>query len=106
MICVDYIQPCLPNRRWKWDHVSHLYCEPTDDLELLHDFALKLGMRRHWFQVSNSGMPHYDLNAELRVEAILLGAREVTSRTTLVNTIRAWRTYRLKGRAQLEWEEQ
>ena len=35
MIYVDYQQDCLRTAHWRWDTVSHLTCDPTDDLEPL-----------------------------------------------------------------------
>ncbi len=97
MICVDYIQACQPNTRWRWDHVSHLYCEPGDDLSELHTFAQRLGLPRTAFQISNSGVPHYDLCSDLRLEAVMWGAREVLTRKEVATTIRAWRLYQSRS---------
>lgn len=48
------------------------------DLEELHDFAAKLGLRRNWLHYS-SIHPHYDLSKRYRERAIELGAIPVTS---------------------------
>ena len=46
------------------------------DLEELHLFAEKIGMRRQWFQ-DHRVAPHYDLVPSRRSQAVLLGAVEV-----------------------------
>jgi len=53
------------DRRW-----AHLM---ADTLEELHAFAVRLGIPRRAFQDKTSGA-HYDVTAELRDEAIRLGA--------------------------------
>lgn len=66
-------------RKWgknvhKWSHLV------AQDIETLHIFADKLGFKRTWFQVSNSGIPHYDIKtASKRELAKKLGAIEVKS---------------------------
>lgn len=51
----------------------------ADSLEELHDMALKIGMKRLWFQISKSGIPHYDLSKSRRKMAVSLGAIEFTA---------------------------
>jgi len=51
----------------------------ADTLDELHAFALRIGMRRGWFQ-NHPIMPHYDLTPAKRAAAVKLGAREVTAR--------------------------
>lgn len=57
------------------DHVkwSHLF---ADNIEELHEFASKLGLRREWFQDKES-FPHYDIVGSKRRLAIELGAQEI-----------------------------
>jgi hypothetical protein len=50
----------------------------ANTLEELHAFALRLGLRREWFQ--DHRHPHYDLLGAKPDEAIALGAIRVTSR--------------------------
>jgi hypothetical protein len=75
MIYVDPIRhypSCkLPYKDW-----CHL---ATDgDLEALHAFAARLGLKRSWFQQGHSGrFPHYDLTPFKRRLAIQLGAASV-----------------------------
>ena len=47
------------------------YCHMTaDTIEELHAFAKEACIPRHWFEYSNSGIPHYDLNPQNREKAI------------------------------------
>ena len=50
----------------------------ADDLDELHAFAARLGMRREWFQPASS--PHYDLTPKRRAKALELGAVFVPAR--------------------------
>ncbi len=56
---------------------SHL---TTDgDLEELHAFAARIGLRRSWFQ-EHATAPHYDLIRSRRDRALALGATFVPAR--------------------------
>jgi hypothetical protein len=58
----------------RWCHMV------TDgDLEELHQFAEKIGMKRAWFQ-NHPRHPHYDLRAGTRTKAIRAGAQILTRR--------------------------
>ena len=48
---------------------AHLW---ADDLEELHAFAKKLGLKRAWFQ--DKRLKHYDVTANKRLQALKLGA--------------------------------
>lgn len=52
-------------------------------LEESHDMAQGIGLRREWFQVSRSGVPHYDICQSKRKVAIYLGAIEIDRRKTV-----------------------
>ena len=53
----------------------------ADSLEELHEFARKIGLKRHFFEGVRKGHPHYDLtNNNIRVKAIDEGAKLVTTR--------------------------
>lgn len=94
MICVDFLQPCEPNARWRWNQVSHLHCLPTDNIEDLHRFAQSIGLKRAWFQPGPNSMPHYDLTPGMRSIAVRAGATELNTREAVVANIRAWREHR------------
>lgn len=51
----------------------------ADTLEELHAFALKIGMKRAWFQ-DHPLCAHYDLTPPRRAEAVKAGAVEETCR--------------------------
>jgi len=60
----------------KW---SHLFVAPATDLEELHAFAARLGLRRSWFQGPPAHRhPHYDVTSSKRALAIKLGATPVS----------------------------
>jgi|GEM_PF-1832511 len=67
-VYVDELKPAL----WKYRKSCHLY---ADTLKELHEFAIKIGMKRTWFQ-DRLGFPHYDLTAGRRKAAVLWGAIE------------------------------
>lgn len=56
----------------------HMFTDAVD-LEQLHVFAERIGMRRAWFQEHRIA-PHYDLTQSRREAAVLLGAVEVGRR--------------------------
>ncbi len=62
----------------------------ADTLEELHAMALKIGMRRSWFQPGRGRHPHYDLVKSRRDRAVALGAKEVSGR----DLIMLWRAQR------------
>jgi len=63
----------LLDHGWKLGPSCHLTADTEQEL---HAFARRLGMRRYWFQVSRSGVPHYDLTERRRAKAVALGAKE------------------------------
>ena len=68
---------------WPWrDQLwAHLVSDASE--EELHRFAARLGLQRGWFQGD-----HYDVTAEDRVRALLLGAEPVSAEE-LVRRLRA-----------------
>lgn len=75
MVYVDEVR-CWPTRiRCFRQGSAHL---TADSVAELHAFALRLGMRREWFQ--DSRVPHYDLTVDRRERAIGLGAFFVPAR--------------------------
>lgn len=87
-VYVDWLTPCTPSRAWRWNKSCHLL---SYDLDKLHAFARRFGLRRSWFQ--DGRLPHYDLNAAMRTKAIRAGAVPIPSRAE-------WRALRLHWRAQ------
>lgn len=47
----------------------------ADTVAELHEMAMKIGLRREWFQPLSS--PHYDLSLMRRERAVALGAIEI-----------------------------
>ncbi|MFD0883979.1 DUF4031 domain-containing protein [Streptosporangium algeriense] len=60
--------------RGRWSHLV------ASDAEELHAFALRLGLRRAWFQPRNGTYQHYDVVESMRQRAIALGAVPVSWR--------------------------
>ena len=59
---------------------SHLTVGPDDDLEELHAFAARIGLRRSWFQDKAWPRAHYDVTDSKRQAAIRAGAVAITWR--------------------------
>lgn len=57
----------------------HLWADTLDEL---HEFALRVGMKRAWFQ-DHRLLPHYDLTPSRRAVAVRLGAVEKSLRQHL-----------------------
>ena len=51
----------------------------TGDIDDLHAFAQRIGLKREWFQ-DHPRHPHYDLKGHKDILAILRGAEAVSSR--------------------------
>lgn len=63
---------------------SHLV---ANDIDTLHEFAEKLGLKRCWYQnkkKKNKRQPHYDIRPSLFEKAISLGAKRVTRKELLI----------------------
>lgn len=73
---------------WKNKMWAHLVADTLDEL---HDFALKLGLKREWYQVSK-GVGHYDITASKREAAIKLGA--IDDREKVVKIVKRYRKNR------------
>ncbi|QAY80498.1 DUF4031 domain-containing protein (plasmid) [Sphingosinicella sp. BN140058] len=69
---------------WRGRLWCHLF---SPDIEALHAFAQRIGMRREWFQDPRSSLkiswPHYDISADRRVAALALGAVELGRHQTV-----------------------
>ncbi len=82
MIMVDEL--AFPDRR------GRIFCHMTsdsDDKTELHQFAIKIGLKRCWFHASRSA-PHYDLTKLFRDRAIAQGAVFVRAVEQAVNRMR------------------
>lgn len=69
-----YVDPLI-HYGWKLGPSCHFY---ADSLKELHAAAMDIGLKPSWFQVSNSGIPHYDLTESRRKRAVRQGAIEMT----------------------------
>src|SRR5579859_2896247 len=79
MIYVDDLFTMTPRTAQARSHGNrwcHLLTD-SHDLEELHQFAEKLGLKRAWFQ-SHKTLPHYDLVPSKRMLAIQHGAKAVS----------------------------
>lgn len=83
MICVDALRPNPGGwgYRNRLGDSCHLF-DTEDDLDALHAFAAKIGLKREWFQPHRL-VPHYDLTASRRALAVLTGAVEVDMKDEL-----------------------
>lgn len=97
-IVVDELQKWPTKLATFKDGSCHLMVEPNEhgqlDLETLHKFAARIGMRKSWFQSPpKASWPHYDLNASKRGLAIRMGAVFVPAREQAIERMR-WRKER------------
>jgi hypothetical protein len=60
----------LCSRVWPYKFASHLFADSIDEL---HKLAGQIGLKRSWFQ-NHARLPHYDLTANKRRQAIAKGA--------------------------------
>lgn len=88
-VYVDPLMSCIRSRRWGYSKACHLFVATRSDLDALHELAAVIGLKRAWFQTSNRGVPHYDLCASKRKEAIKLGAIEL-DRSSAGRIFRCW----------------
>ena len=85
VVMVDELQPCAPfapkGQASRVFGKEKSFCHMTvdGDVELLHEVASKIGLRRAWFQDSPSA-PHYDLTPSRREAALQAGAVFVPAR--------------------------
>ena len=66
------------------DKKGHLVSD--NNLDELHFFAERIGLKRHWFQ--DGKVPHYDLKGVMVQRALVKGAVMVTSRDIVERGIR------------------
>lgn len=72
------VSATVGRRTSRW---SHLITDSTD-LDELHEFARRVGLRRSYFQGHDPKRPHYDVTADKRAHAIRLGAVKIGFRET------------------------
>lgn len=75
-----HIPATVRRHKSRW---SHLVTD-SPDIEELHTFANRIGLKRAWFQeftkVGHLYRPHYDVTDGKRQEAILAGAVKIPMR--------------------------
>lgn len=74
-VYVDDIRLVVKNRNWPYAKACHLV---ADTVRELHIFAIRLSLRRGWFQMHT--LPHYDLTERKRAQALRFGALEITDK--------------------------
>jgi hypothetical protein len=82
----------VDNAVWPWRGRRWAHLVSDRSYEELHEFAARLGIPRRAFQGD-----HYDIPADLRVEALALGAEAVDGRQLVVR-LRAAGLRRRPGR--------
>ena len=83
---------------WRGRRWAHLM---ADTLAELHAFAERLGIPRRAFQDKTSGA-HYDVTAELRDEALRLGAIAISRHRDREQVRAVIRPARAQGRRELD----
>lgn len=71
-VYVDALRKTSRSHDWPWSHHCHMMADTLDEL---HDMALRISLRRDYFQ-----RDHYDLVSSRRKLAVAAGAVEVSSR--------------------------
>ena len=84
-VYIDNMRPVIKNKNWPYNEACHIV---ADSVRELHIFAIRLSLKRSWFQ--NNTLPHYDLTPNKRLQALRLGALAITDRR-LVEIIRIYR---------------
>lgn len=90
-VYVDDAVTLWRGRRW-----AHLMADTLDEL---HAFATRLGLPRRAFQDKTSGA-HYDVTAELREQAIALGAMAISRHRDRALMRRVIANARVQGRGE------
>jgi hypothetical protein len=94
-VYVDPLMACLKSQRWQYDRACHLFVDTRTDIDVLHEFASRIGLKRGWFQ-NRGHLPHYDLNKSKRGQAVRLGAIQL-DRHSAVMVFRRWRDFSFHG---------
>lgn len=90
-VFVDNLFPTIQTKRWPFREASHLMVRAGTDLQILNDFARRLGLKEDWLQTSANGVPHYDLTRGKHFQAIRMGAKLVDRRFVADEIIAGWR---------------
>lgn len=93
---VDALVLWPKSKKWRHGKACHLLVDAETPIEVLHQFAERIGMSRKWFQVSQTGVPHYDLTEKRRAVAIAKGAVEIDRQ----RTVEIMRAHRSKANGQ------
>ena len=75
-VYVSEMRVSLKNKNWPYSHHCYLV---ADTIAELHQFAIRLGLLKSWFQ--NKTIPHYDLTVGMRAGAIRSGATKIDDKT-------------------------
>ena len=71
---VVFDTPVYRNDNYRWCHLT------AKNIELLHQFAQSIGLKREWFQ-DKPKRPHYDIRSKIiRRKAVAKGAIEIESK--------------------------
>ena len=73
-----YVDELFIRGLWRYGASSHLLPDDPRDpksIQELHDFAVRIGLRRDWFQEGR--WPHYDCARRIRGLAVKAGAVEI-----------------------------
>lgn len=63
----------------RWPSGSWCHLTTDGDIEELHEFAQRIGLKREWFQ-EHPRVPHYDLRPSMRRKALAAGAIFIPAR--------------------------
>jgi|WetSurMetagenome_2_1015567.scaffolds.fasta_scaffold99553_3 hypothetical protein len=69
---------------------THLWAQDENEL---HAFALKIGLKREWFQSSKATYPHYDLTTERAGKRAISAGAVLVSKKALVLMMRGSLAY-------------
>jgi hypothetical protein len=74
----------------------NLYCDPETPVEMLHEFAQDLGMKRSWFQ-DRPDLPHYSVYSDRLKRLARRNGAEPVDISHTVETMRAYRARLLES---------
>ncbi len=86
MVCVDSLREVRTWSKWVVNWSCHLFSD-DNNLDELHEFAAKIGLKRSWFQ-DDGRLPHYDLTAGKRQFAVKEGAAFRSVKDVLKKSVR------------------